>query len=467
MSSPPATLHHPVDLEPSLLEDVGTVGSTYTTRGRRHLLDGAALLSLLVMLNLLLPQDLVVQQLSSLGRPALLLGMVFFFGWLVSKLHPRLALRGPQPVRWAAIFYLAAVLSAYAAGYLRGLPSLEANAADRAIIGTAAFLGVLLVCADGVSNRDRLDSLLKISVWCGMVMAAIGLLQAGLAVDVTKYIKVPGLVLHHGEELGFMSRGDGFFRVASTAQHYIEFSTVMAILLPFAVHYAMFGIRKVVRQWAVVAGVLMGAAIPMTLSRTGIVALVVGALAMLPAWSWRVRINLAGLGVLLGGALMAVKPGLIGTIVSMFTGAPDDPSITGRTDDYAIIFQYFAERPFFGRGPGTFIPTIYFFVDNEWLQHLVTMGVLGVAGLAGLHLTALTLGVLAYRRATRPEDRHLAACLIAVQLIAVTVAATFDSLGFTTYSTMLALMTGATGAVWRLTHPARMVRSSAPRLTND
>jgi hypothetical protein len=90
----------------------------------------------------------------------------------------------------------------------------------------------------------------------------------------------------------------------------------------------------------------------------------------------------------------------------------------------------------------------------------------GVAALAMLHLVALSLAVTAFRRAKRREDKHLCAILIGTQLIAVFVHATFDALWFSTYATVLALVVGLCGTVWRLTHPSRAIRTAAPPLTN-
>ena len=82
-------------------------------------------------------------------------------------------------------------------------------------------------------------------------------------------------------------------------------------------------------------------------------------------------------------------------------------------------------------------------------------------------MSTAIVAFIALRRARTEEDKHLCACLIAVQVMAVAAAATFDSMGFSTYTTMLALMTGAAGAMWRFTHPARRVRSATPRLTKS
>ena len=117
-----------------------------------------------------------------------------------------------------------------------------------------------------------------------------------------------------------------------------------------------------------------------------------------------------------------------------------------------------------GRGTGTFIPELYRYLDNQWLGVLVERGVVGVAALAGLHLVTCLVLVVAYRRSHHAADRHLCAALLSVQALAVVVAFTFDSLAFTTFAATLALMTGLAAAMWRLTHPARLVRTATARL---
>jgi hypothetical protein len=47
------------------------------------------------------------------------------------------------------------------------------------------------------------------------------------------------------------------------------------------------------------------------------------------------------------------------------------------------------------------------------------------------------------------------------------VGGTFDSFGFSTFAFTLALMCGVSGAVWRLTHPHRTVRTSTMRWLAD
>jgi O-antigen ligase len=448
------------DLEPSHLRD-----RTYATRRRRRLIDVSALIGLMIIALYLLPSALVAPQLSTAGRPALLLGLVLAAAWGFTKLHPQLAMRGPQPIRWAVAVWLVALLLSYAAGQSRGLAAVEATSSDLSMIYNLVFCGIILACADGIPTRERLDDLLRVLVWSGAAMALIALVQALLELDLTQYIQLPGFEFHH-ELIGFEQRA-GFERIASTTGHYIELSAVMAITLPFAIHVARFGQPRLVRQLATIAGLLIAITIPMTLSRTGILAAMVMGVTMLPAWSWRVRFNLAAVALGLTAVAIVGRPGFMGTVQSLFTDWSEDNSIQGRTSRYDIVFEFFHERPWLGRGPGTFVPDVYLILDNQWLGILVSSGLIGVAGLATLHLTAIWLAWKVIKNSSDPADRHLAACLLTAQVIAVVGAGTFDSFAFTTFATAVAICTGFTGALWRLTHRSPQVRSTGARLEGE
>jgi O-antigen ligase len=371
---------------------------------------------------------------------------------------------GPQPMRWAVLAYFVASLLAFLAGMLRGLPQAEANAMDFTMILVVEFLGVVLIAADGIPNWGRLIGVLRVYVWAAGFMAIVGIIQATTKINIVQYFQIPGLELH-SEIADFQARGDGgLFRVAATATHYIEFSTVMAMAVPFAIHFTKYGPTKRVRYAAGTVALLMTAAIPMAVSRTGVLALGIAVLVMLlAAWNWRTRYNVLAVGVAVVAALVVTRPGLIGTLKSMFSIMESDPSITGRTDDYAFVGLWFSQRPWLGRGPGTLLPDLYIILDNEWLYTLVTGGLVGVAAFAVLHITGITLATIALRRSTHPEDRHLCAALLSTLVVSMIVSATFDSLAFTTFSFTLALALGLSGAVWRLTHPLRTVRTSSVR----
>jgi O-antigen ligase len=168
-----------------------------------------------------------------------------------------------------------------------------------------------------------------------------------------------------------------------------------------------------------------------------------------------------GLGLLAAAA--AASPGLVRTLFHLFDNPADNPAFTVRQARYPLAFHYIGQRPWLGRGTGTWISPQYQIMDNQWLDTLLSNGIVGAVAMAALHITGIVLAALAWRRSTRDEDRHLAAALVATQVMGLLVAGTFDSLSFLTYAVTLALTLGLCGTVWRLTHPARTVRTSTAR----
>ena len=328
----------------------------------------------------LIPASLIVPGMTDIGRPASLVSLLLCVWWIAGRIHPGLAMRGPQPLRWAIGLYLVSALVSYGMGYLRGLTLIEANAADMEILKTLAMVGVILMTADGITTRARLDRALQVLVWLCGYMGLIGIIQFMSGYDVTQNIVIPGLEYKHNLT-GFEARGEGgLFRVASTATHYIEFSAAMAMVLPYALHYTRFGETRFRRQLAAVCGCLAATAIPFTLSRTGFLAAAIAILAIIPALPWRIRANVLVVLVFGTAAFVVVRPGLLGTIRSLFLGASDTPASRAARTTTPRLALFFSERPWFGRGTGTFVPSAYRILDNQWLGTLITNGLLGMAG---------------------------------------------------------------------------------------
>jgi O-antigen ligase len=455
-----SVLANPADLEPTLLYE-----RTYATRRRVTYVDAAVLLSFMFILLGVLPARLIVPGATDLGRPSLLVGFALFLWWVITRFSTSLAMQGPQPIRWAFFGWMAVLLVGYAIGFLRGLTSIEANAADRTILYFCVFGGAVLTAADGLQNWVRLRSLLKALVGTATFVAAFGVVEYVMNRDLSYLLLVPGL-----QEKGWTptleDRGAGA-RVASTTGHYIELAAYLALVLPFALHFAIHARRPRDRVAAIFCSVVIAAGIASTISRTGMVALGIMFLALVPVWTWRMRYNI---GVMIIGVLaagMAAKPGLFHTLFHLFDNPTGNSSISVRYERYPMAFKFIAQRPWFGRGTGTWVSPQYQVMDNQWLDLLLNNGYVGAIGYAALHITAITVAWMALRRSNEPEVRHLCAALISTQFMGLIVAATFDSLGYLTYATTLGLTIGLCGTVWRLTHPARMVRTSATRSLLD
>jgi O-antigen ligase len=447
---------HPADFDPARISK-----GIYTSRRTLTHADVASALVVMLIMLYLIPAREVVPGLTGNGRPATLVAMALFGWWLLARLSPRTLWVGPQPMRWAMWFWLLSLLCSYWMGLHRGLLPLEANGQDLAVISTLQMIGVVVATADGISNWSRLRTVLKAMVWCAAFMAVIGIGQWLTKQDVSRYLVLPGLQLH-GDLIGLEQRGTGFYRVNGTAYHYIEFSACLATVLPFGIHFAKWAPQRKMRRWYLILSMIIAVGIPIALSRTGIVALAIVLVVMVPAWGKRMSANILALGSVLVAGFIVARPGELGTLTSLFFVSPDDPSIGHRIAQWNAVGQFFSERPWFGRGPGTLIPQVYngLILDDEWLYSLVTLGLVGVAALALIHVIALVLAFVSLLRSRTAEDRQLCAALMAAVLVSVVVAGTFDSLGFTSFAFTIAILWGMCGTVWRFTHPARSVRTS-------
>jgi O-antigen ligase len=444
------------DLEPSRV-----TRRTYATRRRPARIDAVLVLSLMVMLLTLIPGRLIVPGMTDIGRPALIIALLLFAWWFLVRLSHHLVLTGQQPMRWAIFAFMAAAIISFAVAFSRPLTAIESNGADRMILYFLMISGIALMTADGVANWIRLYTLVKVVVWCCTIMAFIGVLEAVMKIDLTSYLNIPGLVAKSAA-VEFEIRGTSF-RVASTAVHYIELAATLALAQPFAIHFALFAQTKWGRRLGLVAAVILAAGNAVTQSRTGIVALLLMLLVMPWFWNWRTRYNI---GVVTVGLLMVfvvAVPGAAHTWLQLFNNPDDNSSIQARTSRYSLAWHYFTQTPWLGRGTGTWIAPQYQVMDNQWIETAESGGVLGIVTLLGLFIFGIVLAAKALRRATTPSDRHLCACLIATMIMSAIVCGTFDALAFSTFSAMMALCIGLCGTVWRLTHPARTVRTSTTR----
>ena len=173
----------------------------------------------------------------------------------------------------------------------------------------------------------------------------------------------------------------GFDRIHAAASHPIEYAVSLGALAPLALHFAVHAKNRAQRQLNALAFLVICVAIPMTVARSGIVAVAVGLAFYAVHLSNRAKLNLAVLGVIGLGLYRAMVPGLLGTLKSLLLIGEEDPSIAGRTEDYAEIPGLMAGFEAFGRGLGTFEPTSYFYLDNQYLGSLLEGGVLGLTTL--------------------------------------------------------------------------------------
>ena len=411
--------------------------------------DGTSALTGVVVVLLAIPSQLVFAPLGAAGSPAQLLGAALALWWVLVWLMG--VWHGPHSFSWirvSALALLTMALVSYVAAMTRPIDGVETRAADRALISLVAWIGVLLVAADGIPSEPRLDALLRRLTIGGGLYALLGLLQFVTGNPLVDRVSIPGLTANQ-DVVAVMSR-EGFARPASTAIHPIEFGVVMTLILPLALHYAVNreGRSRLSAWWPVVA---IGLALPMSLSRSAILGSVVVLLVVLPGWQATQR-RLA-YGAMLAGAmfLYVAVPGLIGTITKLFVRIGNDGSARSRTDSYDLAWEFVSQSPWVGRGLATFLPR-YRILDNQYLGLLIELGFIGLTVTLSFLLISLFTGWMTFRTSTDPVRGSLARSLTAGVAAGAAGFATFDAFAFPQVPTLLFLLIGCVAALSRLSH---------------
>ena len=422
--------------------------------GRRP--HAGTLLAIWVVLLVAIPSALVVGPLGSAGSPAQLVGLVAGGWWLAYQVQrSRARLTPSEPTRTAMAVFAAAMIASYVAATSRPIEGIELSAADRGLLVILSLWGVTLLTTDGLVSRANLDSLLRLLVWLTAAAAAVGCLQFFTGATIVDRIDIPGLSANK-DIIGSLDR-NGFARVLGTSMHPIEFGMLLATVLPIALHYAARDTDR--SRWKrYTPVVLICAALPLTMSRSAVLGVAVLLIVLFPTWSKRQRLLALG-GVVVGTCVVYVAvPGLVGTMVRLFTGISDDSSAQSRTDSYSLALQFVSRSPITGRGLSTFLPS-YRILDNQYLGTLVGSGILGLVALLALVVTVLVQARRMSHRLASPDDRLLARALMASVAAGAVACATFDAFGFPQTAGTFFFAIGCIGALRR--HAAGAVVEAA------
>jgi len=412
----------------------------------RRLTDSVGWLTLYLALLLFVPSRLVFGPLGSAGAPSMLLGLGSLFLWLLTFVGAaRRAATEPQPIRIALGILLFCVGVSYVFAMTRPLSPDETSPADVALLALASWAGTLLLTHDGINDRSRLETLIWRFAVCGGLIAALGLVQIATRQLWVDQLAIPGLT--SGPAYSISTRG-GYPRPAGTAIHPIEYGVILAMILPIALHVGFYQTgRGPAVRWLPALG--LAAIIPLTSSRSAYLGATVGLVVCMVGWSRARRLHVLALmaaGLL---AMLILTPNFINSIVGLFTGAGEDPSITSRTDSFALAGDFIARNPWFGRGLGTFLPKYRIF-DNQYLLLLVSIGIIGVLAFLALGVTA---AVTMFRLRARLRDeasRDLSMSLAASICAGFTCLFMFDAFAFPMTMGTLFLILGLGGALRRI-----------------
>lgn len=418
---------------------------------------GTGFARLYIALLICIPSVWVVGPLGSVGALAGLVACGLLVGWLFSRLAPSRVRLPATSVHWLLLLFTAGFLAGVCAAARRPLLPEESSAVLRGLIIVSGWLGVALFVADTLRTRARIGAVIQFLVAMATVLALIGYVQFVTGINIVEHLHVPGLSLHDAD-IGVFDR-NGFHRVNGTAIHSIEYATVLSMLLPLAVSEA---VRRRTR-WSVLQPLLIAGALPLTVSRSGTLGLAIGVVYALVVVGRRERWIILALIPVCAFAVAAVVPGLLGSIRGLFVSAGTDTSITARTDDYPAVEAFFRSAPWLGRGPFTFLPSVYRTLDNQYLGSLVEGGVVGLLTMVALLLGTTAVALRIARRVPPGPDRVLALALAAGLATAMVLFASFDAYSFPMCMGTVFLLVGLVGAAVRcLEHPLAAAGSRAP-----
>lgn len=415
----------------------------------RQRADGATLTCVYLVILLIVPARLVFSKIPMTLGPVTVFAAGLGVLWVCSQLVNTLAIaKGRNVVRTAFALLLATQLMTYAVATRRYLPPDELNLTDSGMIRMLATVAVGVFVCDAIRNRARLDRVLRVLTAAIAIVAGFGLIQFAVGIDLTQYLNLPGL--RAASEYSNPVRAN-FRRPSGTTNHPIEFGLVCAIAVPLAAHQVLRALDRGLptARWWLCLGLVGGGAM-VSLSRTAILALAIAFIVLLIALPGRRRIFALVIGMGFIGAAGVLIPGLIGTVFRLFSNIEEDPSVTSRTDDYTEAWRQVDLHPWLGRGFGTYIPSKYQILDNQYLMTLIENGWVGLCAFVAIFLAGIYAAVRVCVLTREAEVRNLCACLIGCLLIGLVGAATFDLLSFGVATGLMFLLIGVCGALLRV-----------------
>lgn len=414
------------------------------------------LLTLLIILVIAIPSSLIFAPLGGAGTPAEVLGYVLLVYWVFRRVAAGPRTRLPLgPVHLATLAFIAAILTSYVAATIRPIVAQEVSAADRGLLSTLAWLGMIFAAADGPQDRHALDTVMRRLCLGGGLLALLGITQFVTKMPLTNYIQIPGLSVN--ADLSAIIGRNGLSRPAGTAVHPIEFGAALTTILPIALHYAMVDRhRSMASRWFPVVAIAV--AVPISISRSAILSAIVALAFLLPTWTRTQRHQAYGSIVVLFGVLYLFVRGLLGTLTSLFTGIGTDSSAKSRTDSYSVAVDFIKREPLFGRGFRTFLPS-YRILDNQYLGLLIEVGIVGLVALLTLTFTSIFTSRAVRRGGSDASTRSLAQALAASVAASAVSFALYDAFSFPMAASTFFLVIGCSGALYRLSRapaPSRL-----------
>jgi hypothetical protein len=426
--------------------------------------DAVLMLQLFAIAVMVFPSDTVIKAVGAAGYPAGLVG-VFVFGIFFVSIMFGLHDLGSHwhPMRSILCIIWMAVLASYIFMDRGVLTEIQSASADRMLIRFAVITGVALVAAEWLHSLDEVMRVVRVLCWGAAFCGFVAVFQYFFSFDIAEHLRqIPGFVVNQ-DNPAITARGS-LNRVAGTATTSIEMGVAAGMLMPLAVWLGLYERgSSAFKRWAPLAMIIIGVAT--SVSRSAVVSVLVAFTALVFLLPPKLRLAaLCATPIALGGIFISAH-GLIGVLVAFFAGVSNDPSIQYRTHDYPVAGQLWQAAPWFGHGPGTYIPADSLNIfDNQYLSSLVELGTVGVLALLVLLVGPAIVAITTLEYSTVADLRLLCGALAGSALAATVCSFTFDSMSFPMFVNVHAIVIGLVGACWRLAaHEPQSARAREPR----
>lgn len=412
--------------------------------------EGVLLLQMFAWAVMLIPSTTVIGAIGAAGYPASLVGVFVFVVFLSTVLfgfHD--PTRHRHPIHGVLCVFWISTLASYALMNQGLMNEAQILNADRVLIKLAVVSGVALVAAEWLTSLSDVRRVLRALCWGGAICGLIAALQYWFSYDLAQYLReLPGFTQSADNPI-IIARGS-LSRATGTSITPIELGVVAGMLLPLAIYLGMHDQdRSLFKRWGPAVLIAMGDAT--SVSRSGILSVVValGVFVVLMPPVPRVA-ALCAVPFAVTAAFVTAH-GLIGTLAGFFSAGNSDTSIQYRTHDYPVAQQLWQAAPWFGHGPGTYLPADPLDIfDNQYLDAAVELGIIGILALVVFLVIPGIVALSARRRSKDPDLRLLCAALGGAALAAPVSSVTFDSLAFPMFVNVYAIVIGLIGACWRL-----------------
>ena len=385
-------------------------------------------------------------------EPYRLLIMFLAVAWVTSMLiDPRVRLRksGLEP---PILLFAFAALASVAFND----SSIAAAGVTTLVVKTLTFFAsffILFYAVVGlVRTRSHLDRLVSVLVGSGALVAFSAVIESRTDFNIFNHLgqAFPLISYHDPNAIGLsfdsLNRG-GRLRVYASAEHPIELSAVLVMLIPLAFYLAKSSGH---RRWFFMAGVLALGAFA-TVSRTGVVMMVVVGLVLLRLKAADVK-RFSPLLVPALCVLYFALPHTLGSFYSAFFPKggliADQSTVTtdnnqayadGRLADIGPSVREWEQKPLFGEGFGSRVVSNQDaetlgvkqsrLLDDQWLGSLLETGFVGICALLWLFIRPIRR-MFRIAKEDDGEDGWLAAALAASLFGFAFGMLTFDALGF-------------------------------------